>query len=132
MAIEDKDPISDKQSQASDTSASDQVSDKLQDATRGGGAGSSTVQAAQNLTGAKLLDDVMMWQEQITSLPNQTDPSGNLVKFKTDEWTDEHYEKATELHDQLPKRLQIYGAKTQLSTKDLSQVKTMMDLDDKV
>ena len=128
--MEEQDQISDKNQQASDTSASDKVSDKLQDAARGGASG-STAQAAQSLTGNKLLEDVMMWQEQITSLPSQTDSTGNVVAFKTEEWTDEHFEKANELHQQIPKRLKLYGAKTQMSTKDLGQIKTMMELDDK-
>ena len=131
MADVDKDQVSDK-SQASDTSASDNASDKLQDAARGGTVSSATGQAAQSLTGNRLLEDVMMWQQQITSLPSQTDPDGNVVKFKTDQWTDEHFEKANELHQQIPKRLKIYGAKTQLTYKDLGQSQTMMDLEDKM
>ena len=131
MADVDNDQVSDK-SQASDTSASDQVSDKLQDASRGASTSSATGQAAQNLTGNRLLEDVMMWQEQITSLPCKTDNEGNPVKFETDKWTDEHYEKANQLHQQIPKRMKIYGAKTQLTNKDLGQSQTMMDLEDKL
>src|SRR5437899_2793334 len=99
MALEDKDQGSDK-SQSSDTSARDQASDKLQDAARGGGPSASAVQTAQTLTGTKLMQDIMAWQTQITALPSQTDPNGNVVAFNTKQWTDEHYEKADELNKQ--------------------------------
>jgi hypothetical protein len=131
MALEDKDPVRD-QSQANDTSARDQASDKLQDAARGGGPSPSVVQAAQSLTGTKLLQDIMAWQTQITALPSQTDPNGNVVAFNTDDWNEEHYEKAGQLQKQIPQRMQVYGAKTQLTNKDLGQIKTMMDLEEKI
>ncbi|HEY9759170.1 MAG TPA: hypothetical protein V6C97_28690 [Oculatellaceae cyanobacterium] len=131
MADVDKDQLTDKSS-ASDTSASDNASDRLQDAARGATASSSAAQTAQNLTGNRLLEDVMAWQEQITALPQQTDKEGNLVKFQTDKWTDEHFEKANQLHQQIPKRLKVYGAKAQLTNKDLGQSVTMMDLEDKM
>jgi hypothetical protein len=124
----DKDP-SDQTQQASDTSAQDKASDKLQDAARGGGPSSSAVQAAQNLTGANLLADIMQWQNQVTSLPSQTDPNGNVVAFNTKQWTEEHYEKADELHKQIPNRMQIFGLKTQMANKDIAKIKSIEELD---
>ncbi len=127
MDIE-KDPLSD-QTTASDTSAQDKASDKLQDATRGGGPSSAQVQAAQNLTGANLLNDIMQWQSQVTSLPSQTDPNGNVIAFNTKQWKDEHFEKAEELHKQIPGRMQIFGLKTQLAKKDMEKIKSIEELD---
>jgi hypothetical protein len=129
MSIDKQDP-SDK-TQTSDTSASDQVSDKLQDASRGGGPSAAAVQAAQNLTGTKLIEDIMAWQTQVTSLPAQTDPNGNVVAFNTKEWNEEHYEKADKLHKQIPGRMQVFGAKTHLTNKNLGKIKTIMDMEDK-
>ncbi len=129
MSLDKQDP-SDK-TQTSDTSASDQVSDKLQDASRGGGPSAAAVQAAQNLTGSKLIDDIMNWQSQVTALPGKTDPNGNVVEFDTQEWTEEHYEKADKLHKQIPGRMQVFGAKTHLTNKNLGKIKTLMDMEDK-
>ncbi len=128
--VDERDTSSDKTQSSDQTNVSDKVTDRLQEAAQGAGAGSGVVQAAKNLTGNKLINDILQWQTQITALPSQTDPNGNVIAFNTKQWTDEHYQKADELHKQIPKRMKIYGTKAQLNQKELDQAKTMMELDD--
>gem|GEM_PF-3374705 len=124
---QDKD-ISD-QTKVSDQGAGDSsIADKLREGSAG--PAPSVVQTAQSLTGSILIQDVMNWQQRVTSLPCNVDPNGNVVSFNTQQWKEEDFQKAEELKEEIPGRVNVYRVKAQLNEKQVQQMKTIMDLEE--